>query len=58
MHVTGGVGSSAHRERFSSDWYLDPFRAYNGTCASIALMKLAQRLLAGGRAAGPGWAGE
>lgn len=48
MHITGGVGSSAHRESFSADWDLDPFRAYNETCAGIALMMLAQRLLATG----------
>jgi DUF1680 family protein len=54
MHVTGGVGSSAHRESFSSDWDLDPFRAYNETCASIALMMLAQRLLAEGPRADAG----
>ena len=45
MHVTGGVGSSAHRECFTADYDLDPFRAYAETCASIALGMLAQRLL-------------
>ena len=48
MHVTGGVGSAAHRERFTSDFDLDPWRAYNETCASIALAMLAQRLLRAG----------
>lgn len=48
MHVTGGVGSSAHRECFTADFDLDPFRAYAETCASIALAMLAQRLLGAG----------
>lgn len=48
MHVTGGIGSSAHHEQFSDDFDLDPFRTYNETCAGIGLMMLAQRLLAAG----------
>jgi hypothetical protein len=48
MHVTGGIGSAAYCERFTSDFDLDPWRAYNETCASIALAMLAQRLLRAG----------
>lgn len=45
MYVTGGVGSSAWGERFTIDYDLPNDRAYTETCASIALVFAAHRLL-------------
>lgn len=45
MYVTGGIGSSAHGEAFTFDYDLPNETAYAETCASIALVLFAQRLL-------------
>ncbi|NLF19043.1 MAG: glycoside hydrolase family 127 protein [Lentisphaerae bacterium] len=45
LYITGGVGSSAHGERFTVDYDLPNETAYAETCASIALMFFAQRML-------------
>lgn len=45
MYVTGGVGSARHGERFSFDHDLPNETAYAETCANIALMFFAHRLL-------------
>lgn len=37
MYVTGGIGSEAHGERFSTDYDLPNDRAYAETCASIGV---------------------
>ncbi|MEW6048638.1 MAG: beta-L-arabinofuranosidase domain-containing protein [Bacillota bacterium] len=45
MYVTGGVGSSASGERFTFDYDLPNDRAYSETCASIALVFAAHRMV-------------
>lgn len=45
MYVTGGVGSTHHGEAFTFDYDLPPDTAYAETCASIALIFAARRLL-------------
>lgn len=45
LYVTGGVGSGVHQERFTVDYDLPDERAYSESCASIALMFFAQRML-------------
>ncbi len=45
MYVTGGVGSRRHGESFSFDYDLPNETAYAETCANIALMFVAHRLL-------------
>jgi uncharacterized protein len=45
MYVTGGVGSTPHDEAFTVDYDLPGESAYAETCASIALVFFAQRLL-------------
>lgn len=45
MYVTGGIGSSAHGEAFTFDYDLPNETAYAETCASIALVFFAHRLL-------------
>nr|WP_248927081.1 beta-L-arabinofuranosidase domain-containing protein [Paenibacillus hamazuiensis] len=45
MYITGGIGSSAHQERFTVDYDLPADRAYAETCASIGLVFWAQRML-------------
>jgi len=45
MYVTGGVGSTAHGEAFTIDYDLPNDTAYAETCASIALVFFAQRML-------------
>jgi len=45
MYVTGGVGSARHGERFSFDHDLPNETAYAETCANIALVFFANRLL-------------
>ena len=45
MYVTGGIGSSRHGERFTCDYDLPNETAYAETCASIALVFFAHRML-------------
>ncbi|UOQ46965.1 glycoside hydrolase family 127 protein [Gracilibacillus caseinilyticus] len=45
MYVTGGIGSSSHEERFTVDYDLPNDRAYTETCASIALIMWAHRMV-------------
>ena len=45
MYLTGGVGSSAHGERFTADYDLPNDTAYAETCAAIGLIFFAHRLL-------------
>ncbi len=45
MYVTGGVGSTHHGEAFSFPYHLPNDTVYAETCASIALIFVAQRLL-------------
>jgi len=45
LYVTGGIGSGVHQERFTVDYDLPDERAYSETCASIALIFFAQRML-------------
>ncbi|WP_214414416.1 glycoside hydrolase family 127 protein [Sphaerisporangium fuscum] len=44
-HLTGGMGSRHTDESFGEDFELPPDRAYSETCASIASVMLAHRLL-------------
>ena len=46
MYITGGIGSTCHGEAFSVDYDLPPDTVYAETCASIALMMFASRMLA------------
>lgn len=45
MYVMGGIGSSMHNEGFTSDYDLPNESAYAETCAAIALVFWAQRML-------------
>ena len=45
MYITGGVGSTHHGESFSFPFHLPNDTVYAETCASIALIFVAQRLL-------------
>jgi len=45
MYITGGVGSSAHGEAFTFDYDLPNDTAYAETCAAIALVFFAWRML-------------
>lgn len=45
LHVHGGVGSEPLGERFSVDYDLPDLDTYSETCASLALVFFAQRLL-------------
>lgn len=45
MYVTGGLGSQAYNEGFSTDYDLPNSTAYAETCASIGLVFFAQRML-------------
>ncbi|HWK22169.1 MAG TPA: beta-L-arabinofuranosidase domain-containing protein [Ureibacillus sp.] len=45
MYITGGIGSSAHEERFTVDYDLPNDRAYTETCAAISLIMWAQRMV-------------
>jgi DUF1680 family protein len=45
MYVTAGLGPSAHNEGFTHDWDLPNETAYAETCASVALIFWAQRML-------------
>ncbi|MEV0614558.1 beta-L-arabinofuranosidase domain-containing protein [Nonomuraea sp. NPDC050404] len=44
-YLTGGMGSRHADESYGEDYELPPDRAYNETCASIASVMLAHRLL-------------
>lgn len=44
MYVTGGVGSSAYQEAFTTDYDLPNDSAYTETCAAIGLVFWAQRM--------------
>ncbi len=45
MYITGGIGSSNNGERFTFDYDLPNEEAYAETCAAIALVFFAQRML-------------
>jgi len=45
MYVTGGIGSTAHGERFTYDYDLPNATAYAETCAAIGLVFWASRML-------------
>lgn len=45
MYVTGGLGPSEHNEGFTKDYDLPNSTAYAETCASVALIFWAQRML-------------
>lgn len=45
MYITGGVGSTSRGERFTVDYDLPNDTAYAESCAAIALVFFAQRLL-------------
>ena len=45
MYVTGGIGSTRHGERFTFDYDLPNEEAYAETCAAIALVFFAHRML-------------
>ena len=45
MYVTGGIGSSANGERFTSDYDLPNDTAYAETCAAIGAVFWARRML-------------
>lgn len=45
MYITGGIGSTGHGEAFTIDYDLPNDSAYNETCASIALVFFAKRML-------------
>lgn len=44
MYITGGIGTSGFRERFTTDYDLPNTTNYSETCASIGLMMFGQRL--------------
>ena len=46
MYITGGIGTSGFRERFTIDYDLPNATNYSETCASIGLMMFGQRLSA------------
>ena len=46
MYITGGIGTSGFRERFTTDYDLPNATNYSETCASIGLMMFGQRLAA------------
>lgn len=45
LYVTGGIGPSAHNEGFTSDYDLPNDTAYAETCAAVALVFWANRML-------------
>ena len=45
MYITGGFGNMKHGEAFGPDYFLPNFEAYTETCASLAFVFLAQRIL-------------
>lgn len=46
MYITGGIGTSGFRERFTTDYDLPNNTNYSETCASIGLMMFGQRMSA------------
>ncbi|MFV0363480.1 MAG: glycoside hydrolase family 127 protein [Suipraeoptans sp.] len=44
MYITGSIGSSGFRERFTTDYDLPNATNYSETCASIGLMMFGQRM--------------
>jgi DUF1680 family protein len=44
MFITGGIGSSGFRERFTADYDLPNDSSYCETCASVGLMMFGQRM--------------
>jgi DUF1680 family protein len=46
MYITGGIGSSAFFERFTTDYDLPNDRMYCESCASVGLMMFGQRMAA------------
>ncbi len=46
MYITGGVGSTAYGESFTTDFDLPNDTVYSETCASVALMMFASRMAA------------
>ena len=44
MYVTGGIGSAAHGERFTTDYDLPNDTVYAETCASVGLTMFATRM--------------
>lgn len=48
MYITGGIGSTVHGEAFSVDYDLPNDTTYCETCASVALMFFASRMLENG----------
>ena len=46
MYITGGIGSSGFRERFTTDYDLPNSTNYSETCASIGVMMFGQRMAA------------
>lgn len=46
MYITGGIGSSGFRERFTTDYDLPNRTNYSETCASVGLMMFGQRMAA------------
>ncbi|MDR1042455.1 MAG: glycoside hydrolase family 127 protein [Clostridiales Family XIII bacterium] len=46
MYITGGIGSSACFERFTTDYDLPNDRMYCESCASVGLMMFGQRMAA------------
>ena len=45
IYITGGIGQEPYAEAFGKGFDLPPDNAYNETCASIALVFFAQRML-------------
>lgn len=44
MYITGGIGSSGFRERFTTDYDLPNATNYSETCASVGIMMFGQRM--------------
>lgn len=44
MYITGGIGSSGHLERFTTDYDLPNDRTYCESCASVGLMMFGRRM--------------
>lgn len=45
MYLTGAIGSSVDGEAFSADYDLPPERCYGETCASVAMVFFARKML-------------
>ncbi len=45
MYITGGIGSTVHGEAFSADYELPNDTVYAETCASVAMVFFARRML-------------